>query len=290
MRKITLLLIVFILTGFAYAQSGFSSDYPSLDKASITSLETRVAVAGIPGETCENPINIASLPYTTSDNTSNYGNNYTGVPGSNCGTSNNFLTGDDVVYEYTAISNTTLNITMTPMVGWTGIFVYTDCANINTACVAGVANSNPTPRVFDLAVTNGTTYYFLISGSAPPQSIQYTLIIKDKNCTAVTANFKVVNDCNNSGGFFIDVNVTAMGSATNLTISDDEQSRLVMVEGGITGILSLKLSGETLKGFWISPDGARKLNVNLMEVPTTNKAMQSYDEKYENVNYEMNDC
>lgn len=75
-----------------------------------------------------------------------------------------------------------------------------------------------------------------------------------------------------------------------LTISDDEETKLVMVEGGITGILSLKLSGETLKVFWISPDGNRKLNVNLKEVATANKAMQSYDEKYERVNYEMNDC
>ena len=75
-----------------------------------------------------------------------------------------------------------------------------------------------------------------------------------------------------------------------LTISDDEQNKLVMVEAGITGILSLKLSGETLNGFWISPDGARKLNVNLKEIPTTNKAMETYDKKYDDVNYEMNDC
>ena len=75
-----------------------------------------------------------------------------------------------------------------------------------------------------------------------------------------------------------------------LEISDDEESRLVLVEGGITGIISVKLEGETLKGFWISPDGNRKLKVNLKEVPTTNKIMKSYDEKYEEVNYEMNDC
>ena len=75
-----------------------------------------------------------------------------------------------------------------------------------------------------------------------------------------------------------------------LEISDDEESRLVLVEGGITGIISVKLEGETLKGFWISPDGNRKLKVNLKEIPTTNKIMKSYDEKYEEVNYEMNDC
>ncbi|WP_326983361.1 hypothetical protein VUJ46_02090 [Chryseobacterium sp. MYb264] len=34
-----------------------------------------------------------------------------------------------------------------------------------------------------------------------------------------------------------------------LDISDDEENRLVMVEGGITGIISVKKVGETLKGF-----------------------------------------
>ena len=75
-----------------------------------------------------------------------------------------------------------------------------------------------------------------------------------------------------------------------LEISDDEQNQLVMVEGGITGIISVKKSGENLKGFWISPDGKKKLNVNLKESPTTNKTMEKYDEKYDQVNYEMNDC
>lgn len=75
-----------------------------------------------------------------------------------------------------------------------------------------------------------------------------------------------------------------------LEISDDEESRLVMIEGGITGIISVKKIGETLKGFWISPDGSRKLNVNLKEVPTTNRVMKSYDDRYDEVNYEMNDC
>jgi len=75
-----------------------------------------------------------------------------------------------------------------------------------------------------------------------------------------------------------------------LEISDDENSRLVMVEGGITGIMSLKRKGDVLKGFWISPDGIKKLNVDLKKVPTDPKTIQSYEEKYDQVNYEMNDC
>ncbi|KMQ68636.1 hypothetical protein ACM39_07790 [Chryseobacterium sp. FH2] len=75
-----------------------------------------------------------------------------------------------------------------------------------------------------------------------------------------------------------------------LEIADDEENRMVMVEGGITGIISVKKTNDILKGYWISPDGNKKLNVNLKKIPTNSKVIQSYDEKYDQVNYEMNDC
>ncbi|WP_027386668.1 hypothetical protein [Chryseobacterium gregarium] len=75
-----------------------------------------------------------------------------------------------------------------------------------------------------------------------------------------------------------------------LEISDDEENKLVMVEGGITGIISVKRNGEHFTGYWISPDGSKKLNVNLKKVPANSKTMQSYEEQYDQVSYEMNDC
>lgn len=75
-----------------------------------------------------------------------------------------------------------------------------------------------------------------------------------------------------------------------LKIEDDEQNRLIMVEGLITGILSLKKSGEALTGYWISPDGSKKLDVRLKEIPATIKTLETYDRTYETVNYEMHDC
>src|SRR5690606_3943741 len=50
------------------------------------------------------------------------------------------------------------------------------------------------------------------------------LNITENTCTAVTAAFNVVNDCDVSGtgGFFIGVNVTDMGSASDLTVSDNQ--------------------------------------------------------------------
>ncbi|WP_417873377.1 choice-of-anchor J domain-containing protein [Xanthomarina gelatinilytica] len=177
----------------------------------------------LPGEVCENSIIVGALPYTTTDDTANYGDDYSGSPGaSGCGTTSSYLNGDDVVYSYTATADTSINVSMTPTASWSGIFVYTDCADIGVNCVAGSANSGTSERNFDLTVTNGTTYYFVISTFASPQSTGYTLNITENTCTAVTATYDIVDDCDVSGGFYIDVNVTDMGSATAITVSDDQ--------------------------------------------------------------------
>lgn len=75
-----------------------------------------------------------------------------------------------------------------------------------------------------------------------------------------------------------------------LGISDDEENQLVMVEGDITGIISVKKMGKSLQGFWISPDGKKKLDVNLKEVTVSQKVMDTLFEKFDQVAYEMNDC
>lgn len=75
-----------------------------------------------------------------------------------------------------------------------------------------------------------------------------------------------------------------------LEISDDEENKLVMVEGGITGILSLKINGNNLNGFWIAPDGNKKLNVTLKNTNATKKNLESLQVKFEELNYEMNEC
>ncbi|QHI37580.1 hypothetical protein IMCC3317_29600 [Kordia antarctica] len=43
-------------------------------------------------------------------------------------------------------------------------------------------------------------------------------------CTNPTATYTVVNDCATSGGFLVDVNVSNLGSATSLTVSDNQSS------------------------------------------------------------------
>ncbi|RXR35313.1 fibronectin type III domain-containing protein, partial [Flavobacterium piscinae] len=135
-----------------------------------------------PGQTCNAPIQIASLPYSTTDNTSVYGDDVNGPPGTGCGSPNGFLDGDDVFYSFTAQNNGVVNITMTPTGTWSGLFVYNSCANVGVSCIAGVANSDQTPRVIDLPVTAGQTYYIVISTWAAPQSVAYTLTLQVVNC------------------------------------------------------------------------------------------------------------
>src|SRR5699024_787756 len=46
--------------------------------------------------------NITSLPYSHTGNTATYHNNYAGEPGDDCGSNDDYLYGNDVVYKYTA--------------------------------------------------------------------------------------------------------------------------------------------------------------------------------------------
>ena len=141
------------------------------------------------GQTCAAPIVIGGLPYSTTDNTANYGNNITSSQGTTgCGTTTNYLTGNDVVYAYTATTTGIIDISMTPTATYSGIFVYNNCANIGTSCLAGVGNSNSNIRnITNFPVTAGTTYYFVISTNATPVSTGYTLVIQQINCLPPTA-------------------------------------------------------------------------------------------------------
>ena len=143
----------------------------------------------VPGLTCATPIIVGTLPYTTTDTTANYGDNapIEGSPGaSGCGSTNNYLNGNDVVYSFTPTFSGTINVAMTPTGTWSGIFAYSSCANIGVNCLAGVANSGSGIRTFDLPVVAGSTYYFVISTWPAPQTTGYTLVINRINCLQPT--------------------------------------------------------------------------------------------------------
>ena len=143
----------------------------------------------VPGSDCYSALNISSLPYTHSDTTANYGDDYGGSPGNSCGVTGSYLNGDDVVYAFTPNENMDIEVELIPQDVYSGIFIYDSCANIGVTCVAGVANANANIRqINNLNLTAGTTYYFVISTRAQPvpQSVQYTLNIQRIRCAEPT--------------------------------------------------------------------------------------------------------
>ncbi|MBF6641280.1 choice-of-anchor J domain-containing protein [Flavobacterium sp. J49] len=141
-----------------------------------------------PGFSCAAPIVIGSVPYSTTDNTGNYGDTTdVAQPAACAGTATNYMTGNDVFYSYTPTTSGAISVTMTPTANWSGVFVYQGCANVGVSCLAGVANTGGAPRVIpSIAVTAGQEYIIVISTNAAPQTIGYTLVIQTVNCAEPT--------------------------------------------------------------------------------------------------------
>lgn len=147
------------------------------------------------GTTCTDPIVITALPYTTTDDTANYADNYDPDPfdspdcsGSADSFGNFYHMGNDVIYSYTATFTGTIKIEIPNGTGWTGLFVYNSCDDIglNYAACEGIVSDGEDLIVDNFAVTAGNTYYILVSSWADPQTVPYTL-----NVTPITLS---VND------------------------------------------------------------------------------------------------
>jgi len=180
------------------------------------------------GSTCGSPIMVTTpLPYSTDDDTINYGDDYNGSPGTDCGSGNGYLNGDDVVYAYSPATDTSIDIGLSNLTdNYAGIFVYTDCADIGNQCVTGGVNGFATDDILidNFTVTGGQTYYIVISTWAAPQTVGYTLTITENTCVDSVATFDVRGDCETAPQFYVDVDVTDLGSAGTVTVSDDQGS------------------------------------------------------------------
>jgi len=187
-------------------------------------------VAPVPpvGSTCANPIEV-TLPFSeTGDTLDHFDTIYEGSPGATgCGTTSNYLNGNDIVYSYTADFTGSIKILLTPETDntWGGLFVYGSCSDIGVSCLGGVSGSNADPKMIEeFEVVNGETYYIVISTWATPQTIAYTLDITKNTCSNGAATYAVVSDCANGQQFLVNVDVTDLGTATSMTISDNQGS------------------------------------------------------------------
>ncbi|MUV05175.1 T9SS type B sorting domain-containing protein [Flavobacterium rakeshii] len=166
------------------------------------------------GDTCAAPLEITSLPFSTTDNTSNYGDDYDGIPGLTCVPDewSTYLSGDDVVYSYTAPADGTISVDLTDVVQYSGIFIYSSCDDIGVNCLDGAYYDwNDIPAsIPNFAVTAGTTYYFVISTWASPQATPYTLLIQEVHCEK-----PVGLPVTNIGLTSVDLSWDEMGTATS---------------------------------------------------------------------------
>ena len=145
------------------------------------------------GSTADVPIIIESIPYSVSDDTINYGDDYTNTA-TECSTLGYYLSGNDVVYLYTAASTMTLNVSLDPSDTYAGMYVYENAEDVGVNCwIASLTlGFSSEPASFELSVTEGSTYYFVISTYAAPQNIAYDLSITELLCGTPT-NLAVSN-------------------------------------------------------------------------------------------------
>ncbi|MDV6170371.1 fibronectin type III domain-containing protein [Flavobacterium sp. DG1-102-2] len=140
------------------------------------------------GETCASPIVIPGGNYSDTNNTENFSDFYEGIPGTGCNSSGNYLAGNDVVYAYTANATGNYSVTLTNTNGPAGMFIYSACANIGSACIGGgTATATAPVNLSSFAMTAGTTYYIVVSTNGSPQTTPYTLTIQQVFCPQPTA-------------------------------------------------------------------------------------------------------
>ncbi|REG89954.1 T9SS type A sorting domain-containing protein [Winogradskyella sediminis] len=149
-----------------------------------------------PGSTCNDPIDLGTLPYTSLGQTTiGFGDDYFGSPGaSGCGSTSSYLNGNDIVYAYTSDEDGTININLSNITdNYTGVFIYDSCADIGSICQAGnVTGSSYADLNIELfPVTNGQTYYIVVSTWASPQTTTYDLSI-----TKGTSNLSDIIEAN----------------------------------------------------------------------------------------------
>ena len=194
----------------------------------------------IAGQLCSTAIDITAIPYSTTDDTMNYGDDY-GSADEPCSTSN-YLGGDDVVYSFTPATDMSVNMTTSGTGTWTGLFVYEQCPFVT--CVDSDTQSGGNPSIPEVNLIGGTTYYIVISTYPTPQSTAYTLNITENTCTAATVTIPAdaIDNANCPATVDVNISIDDLGDATSLTINAEDDMGNPAGTGGTvtaTGIFTI---------------------------------------------------
>lgn len=149
----------------------------------------------LPGELCNLPIAIANLPYSNTNNTSNFDDVIDIQPNSCFSFSGNYLLGNDVFYTFTPSFTGTVQFNVASSISYTSLTVYNGCSNVGVACLGGALANTP----LNLSVVSGNTYVVLISSGVDGSTVGYTLTLQQVTCTppsSLTVNSITQNSAN----------------------------------------------------------------------------------------------
>ncbi|MBU2928615.1 T9SS type A sorting domain-containing protein [Winogradskyella psychrotolerans] len=228
------------LTGLDYVTEYFVNIVPFNgigDATGCTEESFTTRTAPLAGATCGSPIEVSSYPFVVaSGNTADYENNIDDNP---C--SSSYMNGNDVFYRISPTTDVSVNIEVNGIIPATsnraGLMVFQDCPDVATECIAdNTSYSGDSRSLTDVVLLAGNTYFVVLSTSNANNTFEYTLIITENSCINPTIDsLTTVSDCDN-GQFTVAVDVSYLGSATSLTLTDDDAT-----SADVTGITTTGL-------------------------------------------------
>ncbi|TYA56720.1 T9SS type A sorting domain-containing protein [Formosa maritima] len=203
-------------------------------------------VEPIEGAACSRPHVVSSFPYLVAGgNTANYENN---VNTGSCGANNtSYITSNDVFYEITPAADMSINIDLVNINNNNvGMHLMKGCpTDTDKECIGfdGEWNTSAGLGIYDAVLYAGNTYFLVLSAGGTSTTYTYDLIITQNSCINPTFTLTNVPDCG-TGMFSIDVDVTSLGSATTLTLTDGTSSTAINALGLVN--IGPYQSGETI--------------------------------------------
>ncbi|NRD19917.1 hypothetical protein HNV08_07650 [Winogradskyella eckloniae] len=229
----------YVLAGLAYETQYFVNIVPFNGIGSATGCVEETFTtrsAPLPGATCSSPIVVTSFPYLESGgDTDNYEDNIDASP---C--SNSYMNGKDVFYEITPATDMSINIDVSNISNnGASIHVVNGCPDVATECIAYVGTfSGDTRSLTEIVLLAGNTYFVVLSNSGSTRTYTYDLIITENSCINPTiGSLTPVADCAN-GQFTVDVDISYLGSATSLVLTDDDATSADISGISSTGVVT----------------------------------------------------
>ena len=232
----------YALAGLAYVTEYFVNIVPYNsfgDAIGCTEESFTTRAAPLTGATCSNPIVIGSFPFIEAGgNTANFENNIDDSP---C--NNTYMNGNDVFYEITPATDISINVEVSGILPSTanraGVHIVQGCPDVATECVDYMGSFSGASRsLTDVVLLSGNTYFIVLSSSNANTTYEYSLIITQNSCINPTLGLLTpVEDCAN-GEFSVNVDVSYLGSAATLELSDDFAGTADITGISATGIVT----------------------------------------------------